>query len=177
MHLLIALMIGVFVIYYADRTLGLGYEVAMAFLLGVLIHESLFALSHMFGSGPSETAEISRHGLMGFMYLEILDASFSFDGVIGAFAISSNIFIIMIGLAIGAMFVRSLTVYFVVHKTLAKFVYLEHGAHYAIGFLALVMFLKVIYHVPEWITGTIGISLIAASFFHSIYENRKNLPF
>jgi hypothetical protein len=56
---------------------------------------------------------VKRGGIGGFLYLEVLDASFSFDGVIGAFAITNDVVIIMLGLAIGAMFVRSLTVYLV----------------------------------------------------------------
>jgi hypothetical protein len=106
------------------------------------------------------------------MYLEVLDASFSFDGVIGAFALTSNIFVIMIGLGVGAMFVRSMTLYFVEHKTLSQYRYLEHGAHYAIGILAFIMLLKITTHVSEMVTGTIGIGLIAIAFIHSLWENR-----
>ncbi len=50
-----------------------------------------------------------KGGIIGFLYLEVLDASFSFDGVIGAFAITNDVIVIMLGLAIGAMFVRSMT--------------------------------------------------------------------
>ena len=99
---------------------------------------------------------VSRGSIGGFLYLEVLDASFSFDGVIGAFAITNDVVIIMLGLAIGAMYVRSLTVYLVDKGTLSEFVYLEHGAHYAIGILALIMFLSVEYHLPEWFTGLSG---------------------
>src|SRR5207245_6010504 len=74
-----------------------------------------------------------------FLYLEVLDASFSFDGVVGAFAITSDPIIIAIGLGIGAMFIRSLTVYLVKKGTLAEYVYLEHGALYAIGALAILL--------------------------------------
>lgn len=69
-------------------------------------------------------------GIGGFLYLEVLDASFSFDGVIGAFAITSDVVVIMLGLAIGAMFVRSMTIYLVEKGTLEAYIYLEHGAHY-----------------------------------------------
>ena len=96
---------------------------------------------------------VKRGGIGGFLYLEVLDASFSFDGVIGAFAITNDVVIIMLGLAIGAMFVRSLTVFLVDKGTLDEFVYLEHGAHYAIGILALIMFASMKYHIPEWFTG------------------------
>ena len=54
--------------------------------------------------------DVVRSGAAAFLYLEVLDASFSFDGVIGAFALSNNLFVIAIGLGIGAMFVRSLTI-------------------------------------------------------------------
>jgi hypothetical protein len=110
----------------------------------------------------------------GFLYLEVLDASFSFDGVIGAFAITSDVVIIMLGLAIGAMFVRSLTV-FLVHKgTLDEFVYLEHGAHYAIGILALIMLASVKYHIPEWFTGLSGVAFILVSLWSSVRHKRIN---
>ncbi|MBD3809867.1 MAG: DUF475 domain-containing protein [Sulfuricurvum sp.] len=101
------------------------------------------------------------------------DASFSFDGVIGAFALTSNIFIIMIGLGAGAMFVRSMTIFFVEHKTLSHFRYLEHGAHYAIGTLAIIMLMKINMHISEMVTGTIGIGLILIAFLHSLWENKK----
>jgi len=107
------------------------------------------------------------------MYLEFLDASFSLDGVIGAFAISSNLIIIMIGLGIGAMFIRSLTIYFVYHKTLSKYVYLEHGANYAIGFLAICMLAKIFFHIDETFVGSTGIIIILLSFIYSIKENKK----
>ena len=71
-----------------------------------------------------------------FCYLEVLDASFSFDGVIGAFAISTDILVIAAGLGIGALFIRSLTVWLVRQGTLDEYVFLEHGAHYALGALA-----------------------------------------
>ena len=115
-----------------------------------------------------------KNGIAGFLYLEMLDASFSFDGVIGAFALSENIFIIMIGLGSGAMFVRSMTIYLVKKGTLGELIYLEHGAHYAILALAIVMFLKIYYEIGEIITGTISFILIALAFFASLNYNRKN---
>jgi hypothetical protein len=109
-------------------------------------------------------------GLMSFIYLEILDASFSLDGVVGAFAITSDIVIIMIGLAIGAMFVRSLTIFLVEKGTLDEYVYLEHGAHYAIGALAAIMLASMVYHIPEIVTGLIGLGFIALALISSILK-------
>jgi hypothetical protein len=127
------------------------------------------------GSGSNAVVgAVARGSIGGFLYLEVLDASFSFDGVIGAFAITKDVVIIMLGLAIGAMFVRSLTV-FLVHKgTLDEYVYLEHGAHYAIGILALIMLTSVKYHIPEWFTGLSGVAFIAISLWSSIRYKRQH---
>jgi len=118
-------------------------------------------------------AVVKSGGIGGFLYLEVLDASFSFDGVIGAFAITNDVVIIMLGLAIGALFVRSMTVYLVRQGTLEEYVFLEHGAHYAIGILALIMFASIKYHIPEIFTGLIGVAFIIASLWSSI-QHRKS---
>lgn len=107
-----------------------------------------------------------------FVYLEVLDASFSFDGVIGAFALTSNLFIIAAGLGIGAMFVRSMTIMLVEKQTLDHFLYLEHGAFYAIGALAVFMILDVFMHVPEAVTGLVGGAIILVSVFSSIRDGK-----
>ncbi|MFD0314749.1 DUF475 domain-containing protein [Streptomyces flavalbus] len=107
-----------------------------------------------------------------FLYLEVLDASFSFDGVIGAFAITNDIVLMALGLGIGAMYVRSLTVYLVRQGTLDDYVYLEHGAHYAIGALAVILLVTIQYEIHEVITGLVGVFLIAASFWSSVRRNR-----
>jgi uncharacterized protein len=108
-----------------------------------------------------------------FLYLEVLDASFSFDGVVGAFAITSDPIIIAIGLGIGAMFIRSLTVYLVRKGTLSEYVYLEHGAFWAIGTLAVLLLITIEYDVPEVVTGLLGVGLILAAFITSVVRNRR----
>lgn len=108
-----------------------------------------------------------------FLYLEILDASFSFDGVIGAFALTNNLYIIAAGLGIGAMFVRSMTIMLVEKETLSEFAFLEHGAFWAIGALAIMMLLDVFVHVPEVVTGLIGAVIIILSIFSSIRHARQ----
>ncbi|MFD5251939.1 DUF475 domain-containing protein [Streptomyces bobili] len=107
-----------------------------------------------------------------FLYLEVLDASFSFDGVIGAFAITNDIVLMALGLGIGAMYVRSLTVYLVREGTLDDYVYLEHGAHYAIGALAVILLVTIQYEIHEFITGMVGVVLIGWSFWSSVRRNR-----
>ncbi|MFG2495762.1 DUF475 domain-containing protein [Streptomyces caniferus] len=108
-----------------------------------------------------------------FLYLEVIDASFSFDGVIGAFAITNDIFMMALGLGIGAMYIRSLTVFLVRKGTLDDYVYLEHGAHYAIGALAVILLLTIKYEIPEVVTGLVGIALIGLSFASSVIRNRR----
>lgn len=112
-------------------------------------------------------------GLISFIYLELIDASFSLDGVLGAFALSKDLIIISIGLAIGAMFVRSLTIMLVEKKTLNKFIYLEHGAHWAIGALACLMLVSTVKEIPEVVTGGIGLGFIVSAFISSIAHNKK----
>lgn len=139
---------------------------AIALALGVLINGVLTWFNQKFT--PEKGAEtLMASGLIAFLYLEVLDASFSIDGVLGAFALSSHIFIILIGLGVGAFFVRSMTIYLVKRDTLARFLYLEHGAHYAIGFLAIVLFLECFIHVPTLITGLVGVCLILKSLWDS----------
>jgi hypothetical protein len=112
-------------------------------------------------------------GLVGFLYLELIDASFSLDGVLGAFALSKDILIITIGLAIGAMFVRSLTIMLVEKRTLSKYLYLEHGAHWAIGALAVIMLISSFHEVPEVVTGLIGLAFILLALISSLLHNTR----
>jgi hypothetical protein len=125
--------------------------------------------------GPTQLAKATgKAGFFLFLYLEVLDASFSFDGVIGAFAITSDPIIIALGLGfIGAMFVRSITVYLVRQGTLAQYVYLEHGAHWAIGALATILLLSIHWHIPELVTGLIGVVFIGAAFIGSVMRRRR----
>ena len=143
-------------------------------LSGIVLFVSVDSVSNLIN--PTTTGAITRNGVMGFIYLEILDASFSFDGVLGAFAITNDIVIIMLGLAIGAMYVRSLTVYLVKQGTLQEFAFLEHGAHYAIGALAIIMLVSLKVEIPEVLTGMIGITFIALSLISSVLYNRPNQP-
>ncbi len=99
-----------------------------------------------------------------FMYLQVLDASFSFDGVLGAFAITDKILLIALGLGVGAIWVRSFTVFLVRRGTLKSYIYLEHGAHYAILALAVALLSSIFIEVPDAVTGIAGLGIILASF-------------
>lgn len=168
-------------------TKALPIEMQQGFLFsgigGLITFLIVDAIGAYLESGETETHNSLSAGLTSeqlqkasagmFLYLEVLDASFSFDGVVGAFAISNNLLIIMLGLGIGAFFVRSLTILFVDKKTLSHFAYLEHGAFYAIVILALIMLLDPFLHIPEWFTGLSGACIIGLSLWSSIREAKQ----
>ena len=147
-------------------------------VLGIVLQFGLHSLSVLFekkfNSKNKAGHLVGWAAFASFMYLEVLDASFSFDGVIGAFAITTSVLLIVAGLGVGAFWVRSLTVYLMRAGTLAKYRYLEHGAHWAILALGIVMLVK-LYHVelPEWITGSLGLVFIMTAVITSIIEKRQ----
>lgn len=150
------------------------YAFFIAGIWGIVTHE-LVKLAGSFANTEENTATttVAKNGFASFMYLEVLDASFSFDGVIGAFVLSTNIFIIAAGLGIGAMFVRSMTIHLVEADTLSEFKYLEHGAFWSILILAGIMFASTLIHIPEAITGLLSVSLIGIAVFHSVVEKKR----
>lgn len=154
------------------------FSVAISGISGIIAYLFIDGLSEWLEKKQEERAKlyadtVKCSGLIGFLYLELIDASFSLDGVLGAFALSKDIIIITLGLFIGAMFVRSLTIMLVEKKTLAQYLYLEHGAHWAIGVLAILMFISTTHEIPEVITGTLGLIFIISSLISSILHNKK----
>ena len=159
-------------------------RVLTAGLLGIVLFIIIHGLSTAFKHYSEDQAKTKslalatgKAGFLLFMYLEVLDATLSFDGAIGAFAITPDPVIIALGLGfIGAIFVRSLTVYMVKRRTLENLIHLEHGAHWAIGALAVLLLTSIIYHVNEIVTGLIGIVFIGAAFASSmLYLKRKHI--
>lgn len=145
-----------------------------AAVFGLIVFQAVEILGHVLDKSGEANATAAAGGLGAFLYLEVLDASFSFDGVIGAFALTKNLFLIAIGLGIGAFYVRSMTIMLVEKGTLAEFRYLEHGAFYSIVVLAAIMFAQSVVHVSEIVTGLIGATLIGISLWSSIRWNRAN---
>lgn len=138
--------------------------------LGITLFTSLRTLIHRMVAAQlaAKTAYLTGiAGFTAFLYLEILDASFSLDSAIGAFAITSSVLLISAGLGVGAIWVRSLTIYLVRHDTLVRYVFLQHGAHYAIGLLSLALLASLFVHVPEALTGLAGICMIGYSVMRS----------
>ena len=163
------------VLLLASRLLEAGHraEFIEAGIWGIVVYILSKGLAALLGGEDGMETQFVRQGIGGFLYLELIDSSFSFDGVIGAFALTNNLLFILLGLGAGAMFVRSFTLMLVDSHTLVRYRYLEHGAFWAIGALALLMMIGASLDVPEAITGLLGAALIAASLGSSILANRK----
>lgn len=175
----VALTIGALVLITTALPESDHLRVLTAGLLGVVLFIIIHGLGEAFKHFSEHRADsmvlaTGKAGFILFLYLEVLDATLSFDGAIGAFAITPDPIIIALGLGlIGAIFVRSLTVYMVKKRTLESLVYLEHGAHWAIGALAVLLLLSITMHVNEFITGTIGMAFISAAFITSLVSRRR----
>lgn len=147
-------------------------ETFVAGLTGILTYIVIHSLAELFARKQRASApgalKTGMAGFMAFLYLEILDASFSFDGVIGAFAVTKDVLLITVGLGIGALWVRSLTIFMVEHKVLHAYRYLEHGAHYTITVLSAVLLAGIFFDIPEIVAGAAGILIITASIVSSI---------
>jgi hypothetical protein len=149
-------------------------------VLGVVLQLLATSIADAFGDEAQAGARVAAGGgLASFLYLELLDASFSLDGTIGAFAITQNIILIMLGLGLGALFIRSLTLMLARERALDELIYLEHGAHYAIGALGLLMLAGIPLtahhlHIPEWLSGFVGIVLLAIALVDSIRQGKPS---
>ena len=93
--------------------------------------------------------------------------------MIGAFAVTQNVVLIAIGLGVGAVWVRSMTLYMVRKKILHAFRFLEHGAHYTIALLAIVLLLGLFFAIPEAVAGVFGVLIIGASVIASKRAEKK----
>lgn len=171
-----AVMLGLAGLLYLTVDPAYHTAVLIACLAGTLLHSLLHALGSFFEKhqASSISHQVGWAAFMSFLYLEVLDASFSFDGVIGAFAITSSVLLIITGLGAGAVWVRSLTIYLLRSGTLTKYRYLEHGAHWAILALGVMMIAK-LYGIepPEWITGSLGLVFISTAIVSSTIERRR----
>lgn len=168
----VALVLGIAVAFAALLPDHESASFLFASVCGLLTFLAVELIGHILDAQEKAASAAAQGGLGAFLYLEVLDASFSFDGVIGAFALTQNLFLIAIGLGIGAMYVRSMTLMLVERKTLAQFRYLEHGAFYSVLVLSIIMFVQSVAHIPEVITGLIGACLIGVSLVASIRYER-----
>ncbi len=148
----------------------------MAF--GAVIGSTAFFITHGFKenaekaerdlvSGASAKSDISK-----ILYLEVIDATFSIDGVLGAFAFTLSVPLILIGNGIGAIVLRQLTVSNV--DNVKKYIYLKNGAMYSIFFLGLIMILHAFdFHIPEWVSPVITFAVVGYFFLKSHLHLKK----
>jgi hypothetical protein len=154
-------------------------EVMIPGVLGLVLQLLSTSLADAFGDEEQAGARLAAGGgLASLLYLELLDASFSLDGTIGAFAITTNLGLIMVGLGLGALFIRSLTLMISRERALDQLIFLEHGAHYAIGALGGLMLGSIWLrerhsHLPEWLTGLIGLVFLALSLADSLRQRGR----
>lgn len=145
--------------------------------VGIMVYLALHKINDIFTVTQEQSDKPKRYpvlaGFMSFLYLQILDASFSFDGVLGAFAVTKDVILIAIGLGVGALWVRSMTLFMVRRKTLATYRYLEHGAHYTIGVLAIVLLVGLFVDIPEAMAGIAGLAIVGSSIVSSVLFSRR----
>jgi hypothetical protein len=172
---IIALLIAASLVHHEEKQ-----TVMTAGLVGMLVYMIIHSIDNLLQRSGIEnnmgkaTSATFKAGLIGFIYLEVIDASFSLDGVIGAFAITNQILLIAIGLGIGALYVRTITLHMLQRGVLDEYRYIEHGAHYAIGILAMIMLTSLKFEVPEVITGLAGLTVIIASVIHSRIATKRD---
>ncbi len=175
----VALALIILLLLVAAIPNGLRAEVMISGVIGLVLQLLSTSLAQAFGTEEEAAGRLAAGGgLASLIYLELLDASFSLDGTIGAFAISQHLGLILTGLGLGALFIRSLTLMLSREKALDKLVYLEHGAHYAIGALGLLMLTGILLerwqlNVPEWLSGLIGVVLLSFALFDSLRQGKR----
>ena len=156
------------------------FTIVMAGIAGFIIYEAIDSLKALLENneiaqkiqgGNSSNGSLSDLGK--FLYLEVLDASLSFDGVIAAFAISQDIVLIIVGLGVGAFAIRTLTIFFV-EQSATELSYLENGAHWAIGFLGAYMLASMFISIPDYIVSVVTMGVIALAIMSSLSEAKKN---
>jgi hypothetical protein len=156
------------------------FRVVLGCLVGLLCYLGIHMISEQVAdradadgaSRPRATVQ-GRSAFLLFVYLELLDATFSMDSVMGGFSVTVDIALITLGLAIGAGYIRALTVYVVRKGTLEQYRYLEHGAYYSIALLSVLLLWEVWRDVPDWITACTGAVVITAAWLTSIWAAKR----
>lgn len=153
---------------------GIKQNPFMAF--GLVVGSTAFFITH----GFKQYAEESEKKLIGghmsdiskIMYLEIIDATFSIDGVLGAFAFTLSVPLILLGNSLGAFVVRELTIHNV--ERIKRFVFLKNGAMYSVFILGIIMLLDAFgIHIPAWVSPTVTFVVIGFFFWKSVVFDRQ----
>ena len=147
-----------------------GLKINSLVAFGAVVGSTAFFIVHGFRQNAQEAERKMLDGSMSdvskIFYLEVIDATFSIDGVIGAFAFTMSVPLILIGNGIGAFVVRELTVRNV--ENIRKYRYLKNGAMYSILFLGIIMVLDSFsFHIPAWLSPCITFGVVGFFFFKS----------
>ena len=148
----------------------------MAF--GAVVGSTAFFITHGFKENAEQaeksllTGSKTRSDLSKILYLEVIDATFSIDGVVGAFAFTLSVPLILLGNGIGAFVVREVTMHNI--ERIQKYVYLKNGAMYSIFFLGMIMILGSFgFHIPEWFSPIVTAVVVGYFFIKSRSELKK----
>ncbi len=142
----------------------------------VVIGSTAFFITHGFKENAARAErELIRSSNLSdvskILYLELIDATFSIDGVLGAFAFTLSVPLILIGNGIGAFVVRELTIHNV--ERIKRYIYLKNGAMYSILFLGVIMLLEGFsVHIPVWISPLITLLVVGYFFWRSVLAVR-----
>ena len=145
---------------------------------GAVVGSSAFFITHGFKRYAEEqearmlSGEAHMSDIGKILYLEVIDLTFSIDGVVGAFAFTLSVPLILLGNGIGAVVVRQLTVYGV--DRIKKYVYLKNGAMYSVFVLGCVMLAHGFgIHIPEWLAPVATFFIVGYFFFKSRWQAKK----
>lgn len=145
----------------------------MAF--AAVVGSTAFFITHGFKSNAEHTERELMHSGMSdlskILYLEVIDATFSIDGVLGAFAFTMDVPLILLGNGLGAIAVRQLTIGNI--ERVKKYVYLKNGAMYSVFFLGAIMLLDAFdFHIPAWVSPAITFLIVGFFFVKSMRAAR-----
>jgi hypothetical protein len=154
-----------------------GLEKSPFIAFGAVVGSTTFFIVHGFRQNAEEAEKkmLQSSGMSDVskvFYLEVIDATFSIDGVIGAFAFTMSVPLILIGNGIGAFVVRELTIRNV--DTIKNYRYLKNGAMYSICFLGIIMILDSFgVHIPFWVSPVITFGVVGFFMLKSMREIPK----
>lgn len=146
--------------------------------LSAVIGSTAFFIVH----GFRQNAESQEQKLLGgnmsdiskILYLEVIDATFSIDGVVGAFAFTLSVPLILIGNALGAIAVRQLTISNI--DRIRRYIYLKNGAMYSIFFLGFIMLLESFgFDIPSWVSPVMTFGIVGYFFIRSVSFSRQTI--
>ncbi len=162
-YAIVSLLLSLIVWFALQQSGGLAF--------GAVIGSTAFFIVH----GFKQNAEQQEQKLMSkdlsdvskILYLEVIDATFSIDGVLGAFAFTLAIPLIILGNGLGAVVVRQLTVGNI--DRIRRYILLKNGAMYSILFLGVIMLLDSFgFHIPPWLSPVITFGVVGFFFYKSV---------